>query len=100
VAAGGHRADIKALQDAGATSLRAIADGLNAKGIPTARGNGEWQAVQVKRVLERFDPFVVGGESEASSVARRARHCGCSMSLRQHHSRALHLRGHRINGCG
>jgi len=59
---------IKALQDAGATSLRAIADGLNAKGIPTARGNGEWQAVQVQRVLERLDPFVEGGASEANSL--------------------------------
>lgn len=59
---------IKALQDAGATSLRAIADGLNAKGIPTARGNGEWQAVQVQRVLERLAPFVGAGASEASSL--------------------------------
>ena len=48
---------IKALQEAGATSLRAIADGLNAKKIPTSRGNGEWSAVQVARVLERLDPF-------------------------------------------
>jgi hypothetical protein len=31
---------IKALQEAGATSLRAIAGGLNAQGIPTARGSG------------------------------------------------------------
>jgi len=46
---------IKALRDAGATSLRAIADGLNAKGIPTARGNGEWQAVQARTGTPR--PF-------------------------------------------
>jgi DNA invertase Pin-like site-specific DNA recombinase len=45
---------IRALQAAGATSLRAIADGLNAQGIPTARGNGQWTAVQVSRVLERL----------------------------------------------
>jgi DNA invertase Pin-like site-specific DNA recombinase len=45
---------IKALQLAGAASLRAIADGLNAQGIPTARGNGQWSAVQVARVLERL----------------------------------------------
>jgi DNA invertase Pin-like site-specific DNA recombinase len=45
---------IKALQAAGATSLRAIADGLNAQGIPTARGAGQWSAVQVARVLERI----------------------------------------------
>ena len=48
---------IKALQAAGATSLRAIAAGLNDQGIPTARGEGEWTATQVMRVLERLDPF-------------------------------------------
>jgi DNA invertase Pin-like site-specific DNA recombinase len=45
---------IRELQAAGAASLRAIADGLNARGIPTARGNGAWSAVQVARVLERL----------------------------------------------
>ena len=45
---------IKDLQAAGAESLRAIADGLNEAGIPTARGNGKWSAVQVQRVLERM----------------------------------------------
>lgn len=45
---------ICALQAAGATSLQAIADGLNARGIPTARGNGAMSAVQVARVLERL----------------------------------------------
>jgi DNA invertase Pin-like site-specific DNA recombinase len=49
---------IKALQAAGATSLRAIAAGLNERHIPTARGQGEWTATQVMRVLERIDgPF-------------------------------------------
>ncbi len=42
-------ADIRA---AGASSLREIAAGLNARRIRTARG-GEWSAVQVKRVLEQ-----------------------------------------------
>jgi hypothetical protein len=28
--------------------------GLNAQGIPTAKGNGTWSAVQVARVLERL----------------------------------------------
>jgi DNA invertase Pin-like site-specific DNA recombinase len=42
------------LQAAGAMSLRAIADGLNAKRIPTAQGDGQWSAVQVKRVLDRI----------------------------------------------
>jgi Recombinase len=37
---------------AGATSLRAIAAGLNERGIPTARG-GEWSATQVMRVIGR-----------------------------------------------
>jgi hypothetical protein len=44
-----------------ATSLRAIADGLNERGIPAARG-GQWSSPQVMRVLERMDesrPFVV-----------------------------------------
>ena len=45
---------IEELQATGATSLRAIAAGLNARGIPTARGDGEWTAVQVQRVLERL----------------------------------------------
>jgi DNA invertase Pin-like site-specific DNA recombinase len=45
---------IKSLQAAGATSLRAIAAGLNEAGIPTARGGGAWSAVQVARVLERM----------------------------------------------
>lgn len=45
---------IAELQAAGKTSLRAIAAGLNEQGIPTARGAGEWSAVQVARVLERL----------------------------------------------
>lgn len=42
---------IQRLQAAGATSLRAIAAGLNAEEIPTPRGHGEWSAVQVLRIL-------------------------------------------------
>lgn len=45
---------IRKLQAAGATSLRAIAAGLNEAGIPTAKGTGTWAAVQVARVLERI----------------------------------------------
>jgi DNA invertase Pin-like site-specific DNA recombinase len=45
---------IKSLQAAGATSLRAIAAGLNDQGIPTARGSGPWTATQVSRVLQRM----------------------------------------------
>jgi hypothetical protein len=44
---------IEELQAAGATSLNAIADGLNERGIPTARGAGKWSATQVMRVLAR-----------------------------------------------
>ena len=43
---------IAELQASGATSLRQIAAGLNARGIKTARG-GQWSAVQVHRVMER-----------------------------------------------
>ena len=56
--ADGRAADIaptiKALQAGGATSLRAIAKGLNEQGIPTAKGNGTWSAVQVARTLARI----------------------------------------------
>jgi DNA invertase Pin-like site-specific DNA recombinase len=45
---------IQAIQGGGATSLRAIAAKLNEAGIPTARGQGTWSAVQVARVLERL----------------------------------------------
>ena len=43
------------IQATGANSLRGIAAGLNARGIPTARG-GQWTAVQVQRVMNRFTP--------------------------------------------
>ena len=45
---------IKALQAAGAESLRAIAAGLDAAGIPTATGQGPWSAIQVQRYLGRL----------------------------------------------
>jgi hypothetical protein len=37
---------------AGATTLRQIAEALNARGIPTARG-GQWHAKSVSSILER-----------------------------------------------
>ncbi|GGC93793.1 recombinase family protein [Chelatococcus reniformis] len=40
------------LRTNGATSLRHLADGLNQRQIPAARG-GAWSAAQVKRVLEQ-----------------------------------------------
>jgi DNA invertase Pin-like site-specific DNA recombinase len=45
---------IAELQAAGAESLRAIAEGLNDAGIPTARGQGKWSAIQVQRTLARI----------------------------------------------
>ena len=51
----GIRSDVAELQASGLTSLRALATGLNDRGIPTARGSGQWSAVQVARVLERID---------------------------------------------
>ena len=53
IAAEGAGPVIAELQNAGATSLRAIAAGLNERGIPTARGTGTWSATQVMRVLAR-----------------------------------------------
>jgi DNA invertase Pin-like site-specific DNA recombinase len=45
---------LAALKEAGITSLRAIASALNEQGIPTARGQGRWSAVQVSRVQVRL----------------------------------------------
>lgn len=43
---------IREIQSAGATSYRAVARALNARGVGTARG-GTWTAVQVSAVLSR-----------------------------------------------
>jgi DNA invertase Pin-like site-specific DNA recombinase len=45
---------IAEIQAGGVTSLRAIAAGLNERGIPAANG-GQWSATQVMRVLGRMD---------------------------------------------
>jgi len=45
---------LKAVQASGATSLRAIAAELNARGIPTATGAGRWHGAQVRRVPARL----------------------------------------------
>lgn len=42
---------IHALQDEGASTLQALASGLNAKGIRTPRG-GDWAPTQIMRVLQ------------------------------------------------
>jgi hypothetical protein len=52
--------------DAGRESLRAIAAGLEERGIPAA-GGGKWSAVQVARLLEATSvPFAA---SAAAAVA-------------------------------
>jgi hypothetical protein len=43
---------IRDIQKAGATSLRAIAEALNARGIPTPRGK-QWEAASVRNALAR-----------------------------------------------
>ena len=43
---------IREVQRAGAKTLRAIADALNARGVPTARG-GRWAALTVSNILAR-----------------------------------------------
>ena len=57
---------LQELRAAGRESLRAIAAGLEERGIPAARG-GKWSAVQVARLLEAAAvPF---GVSAAAAVA-------------------------------
>lgn len=43
---------IRAVQKAGATTLREIAEALNARGVQTARG-GVWHAMTVKNLMDR-----------------------------------------------
>jgi DNA invertase Pin-like site-specific DNA recombinase len=43
---------IAEIRKSGATTLRAIADALNARGVPTPRG-GKWHAMSVRNVLTR-----------------------------------------------
>jgi hypothetical protein len=56
VAADQHAANvlpvIRDIQKAGASTLRAIADALNARGVGTARG-GRWYAMTVRNVIAR-----------------------------------------------
>ena len=42
---------IAQIQERGATTLAAIAEGLNDAGIPTPRGQGVWSPMQVRRTL-------------------------------------------------
>ena len=47
---------IREIQAAGVTSLSGIARELTKAGVGTPRGDGPWQAVQVRRVLQREPP--------------------------------------------
>jgi DNA invertase Pin-like site-specific DNA recombinase len=49
---------IKEIQDAGAISLREIAENLNKRSISTARG-GKWHASTVKNILDRIRKYNV-----------------------------------------
>jgi hypothetical protein len=62
---------IAELQAGGSESLRAIAAGLEERGIPAARG-GKWSAVQVARLLEAArGPFdASAGWREAASAVK------------------------------
>jgi len=60
---------VKELQASGATSLRAIAAGLNERSIPTARG-GEWSATQVMRLLAALSRAPSQRERAAEEIGR------------------------------
>ena len=45
---------IAELQAARTTTLQGIAAALNARGVPTPRGQGQWHPMQVRRVLARM----------------------------------------------
>jgi DNA invertase Pin-like site-specific DNA recombinase len=51
-AAGNVLPIIAEIRKSGATTLRAIAEALNARGVPTPRG-GRWHAMSVRNVLAR-----------------------------------------------
>ncbi len=51
-AAGNVLPIIAEIQKSGATTLRAVAEALNARGVPTPRG-GRWHAMSVRNVLTR-----------------------------------------------
>jgi hypothetical protein len=58
---------VKELQAAGCESLRAIAAGLEQRGIPAARG-GKWSAVQVARLLGAAGIPFGGSAANCASV--------------------------------
>jgi hypothetical protein len=61
------------IRQSGITSLRGIAAALNERGIPTARGEGKWSAVQVARTLalrtqSRPKPFLPPGQNNKGAI--------------------------------
>ena len=59
---------INELEMQGVTSLAGIAQGLNSKGIPTARG-GRWTATQVMRVVTNLSGGGRHGDRDGRSPA-------------------------------
>ena len=64
---------IRDAQKAGANTLRAVAEALNARGISTARG-GIWHAMSVKNVLDR-QPAPQGAKDNADGKPRYDLRC-------------------------
>jgi hypothetical protein len=58
---------VKELQAAGCESLRAIASGLDERGIPAAQG-GKWSSTQVMRLLGAAGIPFGGGVANGASV--------------------------------
>jgi DNA invertase Pin-like site-specific DNA recombinase len=62
---------IDQIRASGATTLRAIADALNARGIHSARG-GQWSAVTVRDVIKRTSKAAAEDEGEFEGVIMAA----------------------------
>ena len=48
---------VRSMQESGTTSLRGLAEALNARGVRAARG-GQWQVSNVRNVLARANPLM------------------------------------------
>jgi hypothetical protein len=59
---------IAEIQRSGATTLRAIAEALNARGVPTPRG-GRWHAMSVRNVLARSSAHQSRGHASLANAA-------------------------------
>ena len=72
---------MRQIQRSGATSLRQIAEALNARGISAPRG-GQWHATSIRNVMARawleameVGPFELGGALEGRTAALRPLPC-------------------------